>query len=86
MPVARAGDRRPFGVVPWWMVSVHRRAAVEVDLTEQEKQKAEALIARLEVAVGEIAPRDGATAPLIVEMIQSLNGLRSVLGLAKSVH
>jgi hypothetical protein len=55
-------------------------------LTEQEKKQAEALIARLEVSVGEITPRDGAAAPLITDMIQSLNGLRSVLGLNKSVH
>jgi len=55
-------------------------------VTDQEKKQAEALIARLEVAVGEVAPRDGATAPLIADMIQSLNGLRAVLGLTKSVH
>ena len=55
-------------------------------VTEQEKKQAEALIARLEISVGEIAPRDGAAAPLIADMIQSLNGLRSVLGLNKSVH
>ena len=53
-------------------------------MTEQEKKQAEALIARLEVSVGEIAP---ATAPpLITDMIQSLNGLRSILGLNKSIH
>jgi hypothetical protein len=55
-------------------------------LTEQEKKQAETLIARLEVSVGEITPRDGAAAPLITDMIQSLNGLRSLLGLTKSVH
>lgn len=55
-------------------------------MTDQEKRSAEALIARLEIAIGEIAPRDGATAPIITEMIQSLNGLRSLLGLNRSVH
>ena len=55
-------------------------------MTEQEKKQAEALIARLEVSVGEITPRDGAAAPLITDMIQSLNGLRSILGLNKSIH
>ena len=55
-------------------------------MTDREKQNAEALIAKLELAVGEISPRDGAAAPLIADMIQSLNGLRSLLGLSKSVH
>jgi len=55
-------------------------------VTDREKQTAEALIIKLEVAIGEISPRDGAAAPLIAEMIQSLNGLRSVIGLTKSVH
>ena len=55
-------------------------------MTDQEKRSAETLIAKLEIAVGEIAPRDGAAAPLIADMIQSLNGLRSLLGLNKSVH
>ena len=55
-------------------------------MTDLEKRNAEALIAKLEVAVGEISPRDGTAAPLIADMIQSLNGLRSLLGLTKSVH
>jgi hypothetical protein len=55
-------------------------------VTDREKQNAETLIAKLEIAVGEISPRDGANAPLITDMIQSLNGLRSLLGLTKSVH
>jgi hypothetical protein len=59
---------------------------LEVDVTDREKQNAEALIEKLEVAVGEISPRDGTAAPLIAEMIQSLNGLRSLLGLTKSLH
>src|SRR5580765_4863445 len=52
-----------------------------MDVTDQERQKAEELIARLEVAVGRIFPRDGGNAALITSMIQALNGLRSVLGL-----
>ena len=52
-------------------------------MTEDERQKAEALINRLEMATGEIFPRDGANAPLIASMIQALNGLRSVLGLVR---
>jgi hypothetical protein len=52
-------------------------------VTEQERQKAEELISRLEIATGQIFPRDGANAMLITEMIQSLNGLRSVLALVR---
>jgi len=52
-------------------------------VTDQDKTKAEELISRLETAVGQVFPRDGGNAALITEMIQSLNGLRSVLGLVR---
>ena len=52
-------------------------------MTEDERQAVETLINRLEILVGEIFPRDGANAPLIAGMIQSLNGLRSMLGLVR---
>jgi hypothetical protein len=52
-------------------------------LTDAERQKADDLIGRLELAVGELFPRDGANASIIATMIQSLNGLRSVLGLVR---
>jgi hypothetical protein len=55
----------------------------ETDVTDDERQKAQALISRLEIAVGEIFPRDGGNAGLIATMIQALNGLRSVLGLVR---
>ena len=38
-------------------------------MTDDERQKTETLINRLEIAVGEIFPRDGATAGLIASMI-----------------
>jgi hypothetical protein len=60
-----------------------RNPARRTVVTDEERQKAEALISRLEIAVGEIFPRDGANAGLIASMIQSLNGLRSVLGLVR---
>jgi hypothetical protein len=53
-------------------------------VTDQEKQKADMLISRLETAIGQIFPRDGANASLVTDMIQSLNGLRSVLGLVRT--
>jgi hypothetical protein len=52
-------------------------------VTDQEKQKAEELLSKLEIAVGQIFPRDGGNASLLTQMIQSLNGLRSVLGLIR---
>ena len=52
-------------------------------MTDQERQKAENLISHLELSVGQIFPRDGGNATLIAEMIQSLNGLRSLLGLVR---
>jgi hypothetical protein len=51
-------------------------------VTDQERQKAEELISRLEISVGAI-PRDGSNASLIAAMIQTLNGLRSLLGLVR---
>jgi hypothetical protein len=52
-------------------------------VTDQEKQKAEELISRLELSVGQMFPRDGGNAALITAMIQALNGLRSLLGLVR---
>ena len=52
-------------------------------MTDQERQKTDDLISRLETAVGAIFPRDGSNAPLIASMLQSLNGLRSLLGLVR---
>jgi hypothetical protein len=53
------------------------------DVTDQEKAKADELISKLEIAVGQVFPRDGGNATLITEMIQALNGLRSILGLVR---
>ena len=52
-------------------------------MTDEERLKVESLISRLEIATGEIFPRDGANAALVAGMIQTLNGLRSVLGLVR---
>jgi len=52
-------------------------------VTDLEKQKAEELISGLELSVGQVFPRDGANAGLITQMIQTLNGLRSLLGLVR---
>ena len=52
-------------------------------MTDVERQKAEDLISRLEIAVGQIFPRDSANASTIATMIQTLNGLRSLLGVVR---
>ena len=52
-------------------------------MTDQEKQKADELISRLELSVGQIFPRDGGNAGLVTTMIQTLNGLRSLLRLVR---
>ena len=52
-------------------------------MTDQERHKAEELVSKLELSVGQIFPRDGGNASLIAGMIQSLNGLRSVLGIVR---
>jgi len=61
-------------------ITLPRRA----DVTDQEKQKAEELISRLELSVGQMFPRDGGNAALLATMIQTLNGLRSLLGLVRA--
>jgi hypothetical protein len=63
----------------WNLVS----SAAENAVTDQERQKAEELIGRLELAVGQMFPRDGGNAALLTTMIQTLNGLRSLLGIVR---
>ena len=55
-------------------------------MTEPEKKKAEELIASIEISIGEITPRGDGNATLIKDMIQSVNGLRTLLCLSKSLH
>ena len=52
-------------------------------MTDQEKQRAEEMLSRLELSVGQIFPRDAGNAALLTTMIQTLNGLRSLLGLVR---
>ena len=52
-------------------------------MTDEERQKAEDYVSRLETAIGQIFPRDGGNAGLIAAMLQTLNGLRSLLGIVR---
>ncbi len=45
---------------------------------------ADTLLSRIEVAVGEITPKDAQNAALIKQIIESVNGLRSVLGVVRT--
>jgi hypothetical protein len=48
-------------------------------MAEQNAANADTLLSRIEVAAGEITPKD-ANAPLIREILSAVNGLRSLLG------
>src|SRR5262245_513603 len=72
-----------FGVSSSGRADNATRRPRRADGTEQEKQKAGYLISGLELQVGQIFPRDRGNASLIAEMIQTLNGLRSLLGLIR---
>jgi hypothetical protein len=45
---------------------------------------ADRLLARIEVAVGELTPRDGGNALLIKEILEAVNGLRSLVGVVRT--
>jgi hypothetical protein len=53
-------------------------------MTDQERQTADRLLARIEVALGQLPNREGQNARLITEIIQSVNGLRSLLNVVRS--
>jgi hypothetical protein len=52
-------------------------------LSSADRVQIAILLDKLEVAIGEIAPRQGQNAPLIASMIEHVNGLRSLLGLVR---
>ena len=52
-------------------------------MTDQEKQKADLLLSRIETATGSFPDRSGTNAALITEIIHAVNGLRSLLGLVR---
>jgi hypothetical protein len=52
-------------------------------LTDDERTKADQLVANLELSVGQLNPRDVTLRPLIARMIQDLNALRSLLGIVR---
>jgi hypothetical protein len=53
-------------------------------MTDEERREADALLSRLETAIGQLPDRDGANAALITELIAAAGGLRSLLGIVRS--
>jgi hypothetical protein len=53
-------------------------------MTSVDVSAADTLLSRIEVAVGEVMPRDGQNAALIKQIIESINGLRSILGVVRT--
>ena len=54
-------------------------------VSEMDKGTAERLLGQIELAVGELSPKDHGNAELIRRIIESVNGLRSCLGIPR-VH
>jgi hypothetical protein len=79
VPYLSAEARPARAVAQIWYVFCSKETVV----TDQERQRTEELISRLELSVGQIFPRDGGNAALITSMIQALNGLRSLLGIVR---
>jgi hypothetical protein len=53
-------------------------------MTDEEKKKADLLLSRIETATGSFPERSGANSALITEIIQAVNGLRSLLGVIRT--
>jgi hypothetical protein len=53
-------------------------------MNDQERENADRLLARIETAVGQLPHREGPNAVLITEIIQSVNGLRSLMGVVRA--
>jgi hypothetical protein len=53
------------------------------NVTDAEKEKADSLLARIETAVGELPDRSGTNSVLIAEILHSVNGLRSLIGIVR---
>lgn len=52
-------------------------------MTDQDKAAADTLLSRIEAAVGSFPDRTHQNGVLIAEIIQAVNGLRSILGVVR---
>jgi hypothetical protein len=53
-------------------------------MTPQDQATADKLLSHIETAVGQLPQRDGPNAALIKTIIESVNGLRSLLGVVRT--
>lgn len=53
-------------------------------MTPQEQDTADRLLSQIEAAVGLLPDRDGNNAALITSIIESVNGLRSLMGVVRA--
>ena len=53
-------------------------------MTEVDARAADTLLSRIEIAAGEIVPKNAPNAVLIKQIIESINGLRSILGVVRA--
>jgi hypothetical protein len=53
-------------------------------VTDQEKETADRLLAKIETSIGELPRDDSASRPLIADMLQAVNGLRTLLDVRRS--
>ncbi len=53
-------------------------------MTDTDVKAADTLLSRIELAAGELMPRDGRNAALIKQIIESVNGLRSLVGVVRA--
>ena len=52
-------------------------------MTDQERETADRLLGRIETAIGQLPERTGPNAVLIKEVLESVNGLRSLMGVVR---
>jgi hypothetical protein len=53
-------------------------------VTDHEKETADRLLAKIETAIGELPRRDSASPPLIADILEAVNGLRTLLDVQRS--
>jgi len=53
-------------------------------MDQPDKQQIDKLLSRIEAAVGEFPDRHGTNGVLITEIVQSVNGLRSLLDVVRA--
>ena len=53
-------------------------------MTDNDRELADRLLARIETSVGELPDRAGQNAELIAEILRCVNGLRSLVGIVRA--